>query len=79
MLLCIDFLFLLGIYGQTVAYSPRQICLPGLEWAIDTFGRSLQTIVAIEELSELQKELCKVLRDNWNEEIEATVKNKKNK
>ena len=30
--------------------------------AADTFGRDTQTIVAIEELSELIKELCKVER-----------------
>lgn len=30
--------------------------------AADTFGRDIQTIVAIEELSELIKELCKVER-----------------
>ena len=30
--------------------------------AADTFGRDTQAIVAIEELSELTKELCKVLR-----------------
>lgn len=30
--------------------------------AIQTFGEKNQTIVAIEELSELQKELCKLLR-----------------
>lgn len=42
--------------------------------AINTFGREKQVIVAIEELSELQKELCKSLRhigdaDNLQEEI----------
>lgn len=30
--------------------------------AIQTFGEKNQTVVAIEELSELQKELCKLLR-----------------
>lgn len=30
--------------------------------ALDTFGKDKQMIVAIEELSELQKELCKSLR-----------------
>ena len=30
--------------------------------AIETFGERNQTVVAIEELSELQKELCKLLR-----------------
>ena len=30
--------------------------------AIRTFGKQNQTVVAIEELSELQKELCKLLR-----------------
>lgn len=32
--------------------------------AIDHYGPGLQMTVAIEELSELQKELCKVLRDH---------------
>jgi NTP pyrophosphatase (non-canonical NTP hydrolase) len=32
---------------------------------VDTYG-SQQVIVAIEELSELQKELCKALRYNYN-------------
>ena len=30
--------------------------------AIQTFGETHQTVVAIEELSELQKELCKLMR-----------------
>lgn len=30
--------------------------------AIDTYGEEMQMVVAIEELSELQKELCKLLR-----------------
>lgn len=30
--------------------------------ALRTFGRESQMVVAIEEMSELQKELCKVLR-----------------
>ena len=30
------FLISTGNLRPTVAYSPRQICLPGLEWAIDT-------------------------------------------
>lgn len=30
--------------------------------AIETFGERNQTVVAIEELGELQKELCKLLR-----------------
>lgn len=34
---------------------------------LDKFGDK-QIIVAIEELSELQKELCKYLRDKYNEE-----------
>lgn len=42
--------------------------------AIDTFGEQSQVIVAVEELSELQKELCKLLRgqyhiDDMSEEI----------
>lgn len=33
---------------------------------INHFGKRNQVIVAIEELSELQKELCKYLRDDWD-------------
>lgn len=33
---------------------------------IDNFGKRSQVIVAIEELSELQKELCKYLRDDMD-------------
>lgn len=36
--------------------------------AIDTYGKEHQIIVAIEELSELQKELTKILRGKGNEE-----------
>lgn len=34
--------------------------------ALDTFGFEHQAIVTIEEMSELQKELCKMLRGNAN-------------
>lgn len=34
--------------------------------AIDTFGASVQMVVAIEELSEIQKEICKALRGQVN-------------
>lgn len=37
-----------------------------LKNAINTYGKDIQTIVAIEELSELQKELCKALRNKAN-------------
>ena len=42
---------------------------------IDVKGHKHQTIVAIEELSELQKELCKALRgrDNHREILEETA------
>ena len=42
---------------------------------IDVKGHKHQTIVAIEELSELQKELCKALRgrDNHKEILEETA------
>ena len=42
---------------------------------IDAKGHKHQTIVAIEELSELQKELCKALRgrDNHKEILEETA------
>lgn len=39
-----------------------------LQNAIETFGEQNQTIVAIEELSELQKELTKFLRGHGSEE-----------
>lgn len=39
-----------------------------LQNAIETFGEQNQTIVAIEELSELQKELTKFLRGQGSEE-----------
>lgn len=35
-----------------------------MKTAIKTFGPKLQTVVAIEEMSELQKELTKFLRGN---------------
>lgn len=35
---------------------------PTLKTALDTFGAYAQTVVAIEELSEFQKELCKAIR-----------------
>lgn len=38
--------------------------IKAFEKAIETYGINNQVIVAIEELSELQKELCKVLRIN---------------
>ena len=34
--------------------------------AIDTFGEQSQVIVAVEELSELQKDLCKLLRGQYH-------------
>ena len=37
-----------------------------LRKAIETNGEAMQTIVAIEELSELQKELTKILRGKMN-------------
>ena len=37
-----------------------------MKTAIDTYGPRLQTVVAIEELSELQKELTKFLRGGGN-------------
>ena len=36
--------------------------------AIKKYGEKLQLTVAIEELSELQKEICKVLRGNGSKE-----------
>lgn len=46
--------------GNTVNYFET------LSDAITTFGEEAQMIVALEELSELQKELCKVLRGDEN-------------
>ena len=34
--------------------------------AADTFGNDIQIVVALEELSEVQKELCKALRGKVN-------------
>lgn len=34
--------------------------------AFDTYGKQIQIIVAIEEMSELQKVLCKILREKRN-------------
>ena len=34
--------------------------------AADTFGTNMQIVVALEELSEVQKELCKALRGKIN-------------
>lgn len=32
--------------------------------AIETYGANLQMVVALEEMSEVQKEICKILRGN---------------
>ena len=37
-----------------------------MQKAIETYGEEIQKIVAIEELSELQKEICKSLRGQKN-------------
>jgi len=42
-----------------------------LERAVDTFGTVSQMIVSIEEMSELQKELCKHLRGSDNKDAIA--------
>lgn len=34
--------------------------------AVETFGADMQMVVAMEELSELQKEICKCMRGNIN-------------
>ena len=44
-----------------------------LEDAIAHYGTRHQVIVAIEELSELQKELCKFLRDNKTDNIAEEI------
>ena len=51
------------IIVKTIAgTSPRKI----FEAAVATFGETNQKVVAIEELSELQKEICKDLRGDGN-------------
>lgn len=37
-----------------------------LQRALDTYGSALQIVVTIEEMSELQKELCKYLRGKYS-------------
>jgi hypothetical protein len=44
-----------------------------LQEAIANYGARNQIIVAIEELSELQKELCKFLRDNKTDNIAEEI------
>ena len=44
---------------NTISYENRKVVY---EDALATYGTGAQMIVALEELSELQKELCKVLR-----------------
>lgn len=39
-----------------------------LQNAIDTYGTDNQLMVAVEELSELQKEICKAFRGQFNEQ-----------
>ncbi len=36
------------------------------QMAIDKWGKPLQLVMAVEECSELQKEVCKVLRGDWS-------------
>lgn len=37
-----------------------------LQRALDTYGSALQIVVTMEEMSELQKELCKYLRGKYS-------------
>ena len=37
-----------------------------LQRALDTYGSTLQIVVMMEEMSELQKELCKYLRGKYS-------------
>lgn len=37
-----------------------------LQRALDTYGSNLQIVVTMEEMSELQKELCKYLRGKYS-------------
>ena len=39
-----------------------------LQRALDTYGSALQLVVTMEEMSELQKELCKYLRGKYSPE-----------
>lgn len=37
-----------------------------LKKAVDTRGNALQLVMVLEETSELQKEVCKILRGDWS-------------
>jgi len=37
-----------------------------LKKAVDTWGQSLQLVMALEETAELQKEVCKIIRGDWS-------------
>jgi NTP pyrophosphatase (non-canonical NTP hydrolase) len=39
-----------------------------LKKAVDTWGQALQLIMVLEETSELQKEVCKIIRGDWSSE-----------
>ena len=54
-------------YTQSKGADCTITCESNIErQAIATYGKENQLIVAIEELSELQKELCKALRNKAN-------------
>ena len=55
---------LLDNAGEKSEYQARQIC----QRALETYGGQLQTFVCMEEMSELQKELCKYERGEDNVE-----------
>lgn len=60
----IDKNFLIKQFGTVEPRGDRERAI--LQKAIDTYGGEMQSIVAIEEMAELQKELTKALRGNLN-------------
>ena len=60
----IDKGFLIKQFGTAEPRGDRERAI--LQKAIDTYGGEMQSIVAIEEMAELQKELTKALRGNLN-------------
>lgn len=59
-----EFLHFLEDIGERWEYQAKQIC----QQALETYGGQLQTFVCMEEMSELQKELCKYERGENNVE-----------
>lgn len=59
-----EFLHFLEDIGEKSEYQAKQI----YQQALETYGGQLQTFVCMEEMSELQKELCKYERGEDNVE-----------